>query len=316
MLDRYLGGTLARAIRCRARALRLCAPALGLFVTLAGCTKDTTVRANAAPDPSALTTQATSESLSSAASVVAVDSQRAASQPEDPSLAVKDVIGRLSPSVQATAELGRSPEPDIWLGDWLYVRVKVERAPDPSNLQGVFYAELILGAVADQSAVTPLLGSTVRGMEVEFVLPDGTVVPDQVVRGPLGELAAHQLFDSGGDDLSTIARAKAILAKYGLTPVYLDVLHPLDAALVIRATVPTADGLHGQLTQLEEELAGSPRRYEGWFLQIELPDGTVIARVGGDYRTGDGMQWTSAGLEGVLGATPHSPISATPATSP
>ncbi len=117
--------------------------------------------------------------------------------------------------------------------------------------------------------------------------------------------AAGQQFQAPGDDTEIERTATATLLEFGLQPVSIAVLHPLDTALEVIATIPTPEAMNGRLAELQSALTGTPISYEGVCLEVRLPDGNPIAELSTAFRGGRGSQWERPDLADILGGPPH-----------
>ena len=223
----------------------------------------------------------------------------------DVPLALQDALSRSSgTSSLVSATIGDDPTTGGAPGRWLLLTVRVESTQGAAAISARWQAELLLGAVAEEaSAKGDSLATSIAGMQIEFLLPDGST--ELAPPRPLGNMASGQRFVSVGSAADSVKRAQDLLQKFGLAPLDVQVLHPLDDALVVSAIIPSPDALNGRLQELEAALSGDPYAYEGFYLEIHLPGGELIAVVAGAFRTGAGMQWIKDGLEGELGGTIH-----------
>lgn len=237
-------------------------------------------------------------------SLVAVQRGAVSSFEGAPSVALKDVLSRSTAMTDVLAAgIGQAPVDVGIASPWLYVTVRVNSSRASEKMFAQWEAELLLGAVAEASAGTSSLADSIAGLQVEFRLPDGSaeLAPPRV----LGNMASGQKFVSPGDDASNVKSAEGVLQSFGLTAIDAEILHPLEKALVVTASIPSPEALKGRLRELETALSGTPFAYEGMYLEIRLPTGEPIAKLASSYRTGAGTQWIEDGLEDVLGGTVH-----------
>ena len=114
-------------------------------------------------------------------------------------------------------------------------------------------------------------------------------------------MPSRQRFSPTADDADVRADVTTLLGKYGLEPISIDVQHPLDIALKVVASAPSADVLAGRLADLHAELLGTPYRYEGVYLEVQVPDMGPIAAIASALRTGQTSQWVRSDLTDVVG---------------
>ena len=220
-----------------------------------------------------------------------------ASAPQSPEDAITQTLAGLS-KVILSAKVGPQPNDGSFPnGVWLHIEVVSE-----NQMEGQWEAILLAGAVADRTAGKGFLASVIKGCIVDYVPSDGSEPTGQ----PTNELdVAGERFQPPGDD-NKIKRVTAdTLGRFGAQPVNIEVLHPLDAALKVVATIPTPEAMNGRLAQLQTALIGTPIQYEGVYLEVRLPDGTPIAKLWTTYRDVVGAQWVRPDLEDVLGGPPH-----------
>jgi hypothetical protein len=182
-------------------------------------------------------------------------------------------------------------------GVWLHIEVASE-----NQMEGQWEATLLAGAVADRTAGSGFLASVIKGYIVDYIPSDGSEPTGQ----PTNELdVAGERFRPPGDD-NTIKRVTAdTLARFGARPVSIEVLHPLDAALKVVATIATPEAMNRRLGQLQTALIGTPTQYEGVYLEVRLPDGSPIATLWTTYRDVVGSQSVRPDLQDILGGPPH-----------
>ena len=216
---------------------------------------------------------------------------------QSPDEAIAQTLAGLS-NVIRSAKVGPQPNGGSFPnGVWLHIEVAAE-----NQMEGQWEATLLAGAVADRTAESGFLASVIKGYIVDYVPSDGSEPTGQ----PTNELdVAGERFRPPGDD-NTIKRVAAdTLARFGAQPVSIEVLHPLDAALKVVATIATPEAMNGRLAQLQTALIGTSTQYEGVYLEVRLPDGSPIAKLWTTYRDVVGAQWVRPDLEDILGGPPH-----------
>jgi len=175
---------------------------------------------------------------------------------------------------------------------WFDATVAVASS-DPAALgPGIWQANLIQGAVAERIATTGNLADGISGSDVNGQLPDATIVKD--ISDGAGDVAAGQRFTSPYQTDADIQQSvEGIVEKAGFTPLEVRVFHPFDTAVsvVFQADDPTAAS--GSLQQLLTAIEGDTYPYEGVYLEVRIPDGTVLGEESIALRTGAGRQWSN-----------------------
>ncbi|CAN5519450.1 hypothetical protein BH18ACT3_BH18ACT3_20350 [soil metagenome] len=193
-----------------------------------------------------------------------------------------------------------APGPAGTEGPWLYVDVNVQSADNGEATRAQWEANALFAAVAERAATGPSLADSLGGITVVHNLPDGTSQED--FPHAIGEIAARQLFPSNAtEDDALVADASSILRSFDLAPVSVNVVRPLDAALIATATIESPDQFNGRLGELVTTLTADYSKYEAYYLELRLPDGQPIAKVGGAVRVGFGVQWVQPGFEVAIG---------------
>lgn len=214
----------------------------------------------------------------------------AARAPETPDRAISQTIAGLSKDVLSARVEQRSGD-DGWL--------RIDIATTSSS---EWEAALLAGAVADRTAGNRQLAAVIKGYRV-YRATNNDGEPSYIATNALN--LAGERFRAPGDDAKIKRVTAAALATYGATPVSIDVLHPLDHALKVVATVPTPEAMNGKLGQLQAALVGTPPQYEGVYLELRLFDGSTIATLWTTYRNVIGSQSIRPDLEAALGGPAH-----------
>ena len=221
-----------------------------------------------------------------------------------PADALAQTVAGLS-GVIRSATLDPKP-PEVPTADGIGVHVVVTAdGPSPAQqMEGDWEAALLVGAVADRTTADGHMASVIKAYVVDHTDSDGTTTPglwqptnDSIVGG--------QKFEPPGDDREIERTVTETLAGYGMAPVSIDVLHPLDTAVKVIATIDSADAMNGRLGELQTVLTGTPAQYEGVYLEVRLPDSSPIAVLATSFRTGRGSQWVRPDLEDSLGGPAH-----------
>ena len=219
----------------------------------------------------------------------------------DPTTAISNALAGLTPGVISSAiYTTRSHGPQ--LGPRLAVTVDTPGPADGSQFEAGWEVALLVGSVAEQISTTDDLRDDLHGADVTYVHPDGTTDVQDV---GMGNISARQAFTamSWTDDMvrETIA---GTLAAHGLVARSIDVLHAIGPAPKVVIAVKSSAELQGQLGQIESELDGHGVTYPGLYLEVDLIDGTPIARLLTSFRNGEGGEWVASGYDD-LGAPPH-----------
>jgi hypothetical protein len=237
-------------------------------------------------------------------SATTANRDRSADAAQSPKDALAQTLDGLS-GVIRSASLGPGPSgvPDTD-GLWVHVQVTAEPPAPIQRMEGDWEAALLAGAVADRTAGDGQLGSVIKGLIVDHVATDSTIESGWQPT-PNKDVAAGQRFQAPGDDQLIRQLVTDTLSQYNAQPVSIEVLHPLDAALKVVATIETPEALNGRLAQLQSVLTGTPVQFEGVYLELRLPDGGPIAVLSTAFRAVQGSQSVRPDLEDILGGPPH-----------
>jgi hypothetical protein len=223
---------------------------------------------------------------------------------QSPKDALAQTLDGLSGAIRS-ASLGPGPSggPDKD-GFWVHVQVVADAPAPVEGMEGDWEAALLAGAVADRTAGDGQRGSVIKGLIVDHVAPDGTIDSGWEPTANK-DFAAGQRFQASGDDQHIRQVVTNTLSRYNMLPVSIEVLHPLNAALKVVATIATPEAMNGRLSQLESELTGTPTQYEGVYLEVRLPDGNPIAVLSAAFRSEQATQSVRPDLEDILGGPAH-----------
>lgn len=196
--------------------------------------------------------------------------------------------------------LGEAPSSDARQGSWFYAIIAAQGESTIPVSRGLWEADLAQGATADRLAGgEPNLANVIVGSTILSGSADQT----EVVGGGVGDVEASQAFASRAQsDAEIIEDVNRALAKYNLTPTEVQVLHPLDPAVAVRATVADADNLGGDFDSIRAWVLGDPVRYEGLYLEIDSPNGGPLVVNSVAFRSGAGRLWIAPGYDDVVGA--------------
>lgn len=187
----------------------------------------------------------------------------------------------------------------------LHVTESARREPIDGDLIALTWnAAMIQGATAelmrsDETTLADVLGDAT----ITLSLPNAEQV--QLDPASMGSIAGGQQFGAAGDPVSDkelTANAKVVLARFGLTASRIEIRHPLDAALVIRASIADDAAVDWTIDGLRSALEGRGHRYEGLLITLTAPDGSPRLVGGVAYRTGLGGIWFADGQDARFGA--------------
>jgi len=170
---------------------------------------------------------------------------------------------------------------------------------DPRSTEGDWLANIALGAMSDlmrsSEAATQevVLGGGVTGTNA-----DGTSSRADL---GVGYVAAGQLFASPSD-AALRQRVERVARDFGLTVRSLNILHPLNSAIMVSFTVPTDGDVPWRLHDLETALTGEPSVVEGFFIALYSSNGECLLTAGQALRAGSGGLWFADGQDGRFGA--------------
>jgi hypothetical protein len=219
-------------------------------------------------------------------------------QATDPQAALDSTLKGLDSGVFLSVRLGDPPSKSDRPGLWLYATVQGSSLKVGGDVAAAWEADLAQGAVADRLAQGYSdLSSVVSGSSIDFESSDGTVTP---VTGGAGDVVTSQSF-VGGSDESIISSVDSVLLKYSLTPTEVRVLHPLQPAVSVVATVKDPAQINGQFEEIWNAIEGSPMQYEGLYLEIDSADGSPIVCSSADYRNGSGRLWIDPKFDSDIG---------------
>lgn len=185
-------------------------------------------------------------------------------------------------------------------GRWLTVTIDSDQG---DGVKQVWLAQLMQGAVEDlmrtHEATTSqvlqgakLVDRDESGHRVAIDLGHGAVVGGQVFGCPSDDALRQQV--------ATAAE------KYGLTVDSVQVLHPLDSALVVTMTVPDGPLNGWGLGRLQDAIEGgtapkSRPNVEGLYLELRSPSGTPIVKSSVAFRIPGGGGWYAPGEDERFG---------------
>lgn len=195
------------------------------------------------------------------------------------------------------ADLG-DPPPGLD-GNWLYVVADIPSLEGGNAALANWEASLLFGAVAERASRGANLADVVGGMELKFRRANGAT--NSGGGRAMVNVAASQVFGSATSEEQDRARLDRIFESYGLELTSVDYMYPLDRAARMVAIVESPKTLDGRLYKLFSEVTENLTAYEGAFLELELPDGSPIVRLHGEFRAASGGEWVRPGLEEIVG---------------
>lgn len=232
---------------------------------------------------------------------VPVGARTGAQLPEE---ALAQTLAGLS-GVIRSATLGPKPtDVDTADGVSVHVEVIVDGPSAVQQMEGDWEAALLVGAVADRTTADGHLASVIKAYLTDYVHADGTVTSG-LWQPTNDSIVAGQHFQPPGDDRQIERTVADTLALYNMDLMSIEVLHPLDAAVKVVATINSSDAMNGRLAEVQTVLTGTPIQYEGLYLEVRLPDASPIAVLATSFRTGRGSQWVRPDLEDSLGGPAH-----------
>ncbi|HET9116174.1 MAG TPA: hypothetical protein VJR24_00975 [Gemmatimonadaceae bacterium] len=207
----------------------------------------------------------------------------------DPSAVLAAAVKQVPDDTIASASIVAPPagaaNPNL---PWLHVAVRVPSLQNGLDVRPMWIADLVQGELAEGIGTSSDLHAGLEGSTFDAVLPDGTIVPDE--SGGMGDVVRGQTFSTGtASQVSSAIAAK--LQGLGLKPVSIDVVAIPDAAPEVVAIAPDPTNAAENLVNIEKTLFGDPAQYEGYYLELQAPDGTPFVHASAAFRTGAGRFW-------------------------
>lgn len=222
-------------------------------------------------------------------------------QAPDPTSAERMVLQGLDQSLFESVSFDDPPSPKYRPGLWMYVTMRGTTVSDGNYLPTLWQAELAQGAIADHlSAGVTNLADVIEGSTILLDTGDGAAPRE--IGGGAGDVAAGQIFgaqSSQASDATISTHVKSALEGVGLSPQEVRVLHPLGAAVYIRASIDDPSKIQGQFDSILNSVQAGGE-YEGIYLEIEASDGTPLVRSANAYRIGAGSVWFAPGNDELL----------------
>jgi hypothetical protein len=214
-------------------------------------------------------------------------------------------IGKLTPRISPQAALRRSLHAmegtaiaSASLGKADYrpsIRVTVRLPPGSSRrdsaarMEAYWEADLLVGAIAEQSATDPDMSLSFGRITYDAELPGGGI--EHGFRGAMGVIRRGQTFTTISD-AEIRAHVLAVLSGRGLKLVQLRVFRPLGPAPAVVAVASRPYDFQ----ELQDALFKKPYFFEGFYLEIRDSDGVPLKKSSASFRTGSGRAWPSGAL--------------------
>lgn len=185
-------------------------------------------------------------------------------------------------------------------GQWLTVNIDSDQG---DGIKQEWLAQLVQGAVEDLMRTHEATTSQVlQGAKlVDHDESGHRVVTDL----GYGAVVGGQVFGCASDD-ALRQQVAAAAVKYGLTVDSVQVLHPLDSALVVTMTVPNGPLKGWGLGSLQNAIEGgtAPKFHpdvEGLYLELRSPSGKPIVTSSYAFRIPGGGGWWAPGQDERFG---------------
>lgn len=213
----------------------------------------------------------------------------AAATPMPAAAALAAVQKQLGPTAVSTADITPAPL-DSQRGalPWLHAVVDVPATTDGQDVEPIWEAELLEGAVAERVGSSSDIRDGFGGATIDVRLPDGKTIPDY--GGGLGDVVRGQQF-SNPSDAQIRGAAKSAAAQFSLR---IDSVRVFRAAAPAPAVVVTAAdpaSAAANLKNIESAMFGDPPSYEGYYLAVNDTAGAPVIRASAAFRTGAGQFW-------------------------
>lgn len=220
-----------------------------------------------------------------------VDTQQSAD------FAIGQVMRGLTPGLLSDVHALDTPPGEERAGWWLSGNATLSSG---TEMEAIWEFDLLQGAVSESIATTGNLSSGVVGYKLTIAGTKGS----EVVTGGSGDVAADQHFSSADlSDAQLISSAVDTLRKYGLDARDVTVLHAMDPALRVIATISDFNALSGKVELLRSALVGDPIAVEGLYLLILDSNGEAVIEASTAYRSGAGRLWIRPNLKIDLGTS-------------
>ncbi len=167
-----------------------------------------------------------------------------------------------------------------------------------SDLLPTWQAATVLGAFGDLTTAGPTATSGVGISSVRFALPGGAVL-DPGITLNTGGAAAHQVFGTPARDV-VAQRITDVAARRGFTVKSIAFFTGITDNPVV--TLVAADrALLTQRSALVAEMFPRPATVEGYYVEVQGPDGTPLTREAAAYRASAFLVWNDPAVEAEAG---------------
>ena len=173
----------------------------------------------------------------------------------------------------------------------LTMTVSVPALGNGLDIRPFWIADLITGAVADQTGTAASQRGNLAAVIYDAKLPGGNVV-NNATSSAVGDVASHQVFPDQSEDDTQITSAVDTAAKENnLRTIKVDIIRALGPApaVVLETDNPTVT--LGSMYQLLGDLFGYSPLYEGSYLELRNADGKPILITSAAFRSGPSRYW-------------------------
>lgn len=177
---------------------------------------------------------------------------------------------------------------------WLYATVKSTGSTPAETTKPIWVGNLITGALRD--ALFEGSQTALRSSVVSLVLPTGSEITS--AGGGIGAVTPGQTFSSGSDS-QIEAQIDSAAQSAGVRMDSISIVHADQPAPAVVVTAPDPQGAAANPDGLLTALFGPPGTYEGEYLEVRAPDGSVVFVQGSAFRTGVGQRWVNPAYGGA-----------------
>jgi len=196
---------------------------------------------------------------------------------------IRQLVAGLDPSEFVSVTLGPPPTGSERNGNWLYLKLAVPSSDSNNDTQQLWEADLLQGDLAELIGSDSDLGNSIAGSTIQLDGSDGSTA--EAPSGS-GDIARGQVFRTLASPAQLVTDAMETIRSFGLQPNEVRLLHPLSYALSVIATVPDLSKTDNLATRLSSALLGSPYEFEGLYLELRDPSGSVLFQGSSAFRSG------------------------------
>lgn len=220
------------------------------------------------------------------------------SAPQPPAAALSQVLASSGTDAIVTARVGAPPSDVAKTTPWFYATVKAQGTASGLDVEPLWQADLVQGAVAELAGASDDLADDIGGSTLTLALPDGSSVDEGV--GGMGDIARGQVFGRTppGQVKAEVARA---VRNAGLTPLTVRVMTPLGPAPLVIAEANDPARAAANYVATVRAVFGDPPQYEGYYLELRDTSGTAFIRGSAAFRTGAGRFWVAPQYQQIVG---------------